>query len=376
MKRYAPPIVKLAIYNLTATVQAGGVETRCREMGQALAARGHTVHLFGGEAPNVPPLEGIARTFLYPFTPRDRFPNFGTRFRKAMERVSFGRRAVRDLAAGAYDAIYLVKPFDIPFALHARRKSGARVVFASGGTEFFPGYGPLIRRVDNLFACSRFNAAQIRHRTGREPVVLPNGVNVTRFAPRDPNPDVLAEIGVQPGEKVLFSACRLIGLKGLDFALRAAAMLEQRGLRVRFVLAGDGPARNELEELARDLGREDRTVFLGNRPNERLPDYYAAADVAVYPSVADETFGIAMGEALACGVPVVSTQVGGIPDVVIEGTGLLTQPADSSALTDALETLLTDDNRRAAMGRAGRKWIAGHRSWTAAAEKLEGFLQA
>ncbi len=368
--------MKLAIYNLTSTVQSGGVETRCREMGRALTARGHTVHLFGGEAPNVLPVEGVARTLLYPFTPRDRFPNFGTRFRKAMERVSFGRHAVRDLAAGAYDAIYLVKPFDIPFALHARRKSGARVIYASGGTEFFPGYGPLIRRVDLLFACSRFNAAQIKHRTGRKPVVLPNGVNVTRFTPREPDPRVLEEIGVQPGEKILFSACRLIGLKGLDFALRAAALLEQRGLRIRFVLAGDGPARTDLETLALELERESRTVFLGSRPNEKLPDYYAAADAAVYPSVADETFGIAMAEALACGVPVVSSRVGGIPDVVIEGTGLLTQPADSTGLADALEYLLTNAEQRAAMGHAGREWIAGHRSWAAAAEKLEGFLSA
>jgi glycosyltransferase involved in cell wall biosynthesis len=343
-------------------------------MAKALTGRGHIVHLFGGRpAGALPEISGV-QVHTFPYVPRKYIPNFGTRFRKFMERVSFGCWAWRDLARGGYDYIYLVKPFDIPAALLVRRLSGARIIFASGGTEFFSGYAYLVRRLDYFFACSDYNASQIESYCGQRPVVLPNGVNTALFRPRPARADLKAGLGLEPGDLVLISACRLVGLKGLDHALRAMALLRDRGHRLRYLIIGEGPARRELEELARRLDLSGRVVFTGSLANALLPDYYALADVAVYPSVGAETFGIAMGEALACGVPVVSTRVGGIPDVVVDGTGLLVPPKDEKALAGAIGEFLDRPDFRRSCGERGRAWISGNLSWSACAERLEKHL--
>ena len=365
--------MKIALYNLTTTTRHGGVETRNREIAKVLARHGHDVHLFGGDDGRTHHLEGVPIR-LYPFTDRERFPNFGTRFRKFMERLTFGRHAWKDLADGGYDIIYLVKPFDMPFAFKARKKSGARVVFASGGTEFFLGYKYLAKRLDLFFSCSRSNADQIEDYCGLRPIVLPNGVNIDTFRPLAADPELARSLGIGPKDKVIFSACRLVGLKGIDYALKALAGLVEQGMAVKYLITGDGPVQKNLEALTLELGLEDRVIFTGGRSNDELPQYYALADIAVYPSVGAETFGIAMGEALACGVPVVSTNVGGIPDVVTEGTGLLVAPKNADALAAAMTELLTRDDLRTAMGRAGHKWISENLSWEASVVKLESYL--
>ena len=343
-------------------------------MAKALTGRGHTVHLFGGRnSEALQDLPGVT-IHTFPFVPRKYIPNFGTRFRKFMERVSFGCFAWRRLARGDYDYIYLVKPFDIPTALAARRLSGAKIIFASGGTEFFSGYTGLVGRLDHFFACSEYNAAQIENYCGIKPVVLPNGVNTALFGPRSGRADLKSALGLEAGDRVLISACRLVGLKGLDYALKAMALLRDRGHRIKYLVIGDGPVRGELEDLARRLDLSGQVVFTGAQANAMLPDYYALADVAVYPSVGAETFGIAMGEALSCGVPVISTRVGGIPDVVIDGTGLLVAPKDEKALAEACGELLNREDVRRRCGERGREWIARNLSWEACAEGLERHL--
>ncbi len=366
--------MKIALYNVTTTIKAGGVETCNWEMARVLAARGHDVHLFGGRSDSTHvSMEGVT-ILTFPFIKRSYFPDFGSRFRKFMERLSFAAFTIKDLIKGSYDFIYLVKPFDIPAALATARLSGAKTIFASGGTEFFPGYKQLAGRVDHFFACSDYNAGQIENYCGLRPVVLPNGVNTDLFKPLLPDVGLGERYRLIDADFVVISACRLVGLKGLDYAINAIAELIGRGHALKYLIVGEGPAGKDLEALARQLNIGDHVIFTGRVDNAELPRYYSLADLALYPSVGAETFGIAMGEALACCVPVVSTKVGGIPEVVREGTGLLTPPKDAGALVRAVGTLMIDDDLREQFGRAGNHWIAGNLTWAAAAERLEKHL--
>ncbi len=101
--------MKIALYNVTTTFTAGGVETFVWEISRELARRGHTVDVIGGIGEIVREIPGV-RVIQRPFIPRERFPNLGTRFRRLMERLSFGFRCRKDLVAGGYDWISIQQP--------------------------------------------------------------------------------------------------------------------------------------------------------------------------------------------------------------------------------------------------------------------------
>lgn len=124
--------------------------------------------------------------------------------------------------------------------------------------------------------------------------------------------------------------------KGLAYLLRAAQMLVQRGSTAfELVIGGDGPDRAALERAARDLGIADRCRFLGLLTPDQVRDWMQWCDTFVLPS-AHETFGIVLGEAMACGKPVLATRCGGAEFVVTPETGVLVNVADPVALADAM----------------------------------------
>ncbi|HWR89589.1 MAG TPA: glycosyltransferase family 4 protein [Dissulfurispiraceae bacterium] len=365
--------MRIALYNLTTTTKSGGIETFNWELGKALAARGHRVDLFGGIGAKARPGQDGLSVRLYPFLARERIPNLGTRFRKFAERLSFALFAVRDLAGGRYDFIYVSKPFDIPAALFSSRMSHARVIYGSGGTEFFPLYGSLVKKVDHFFACSAFNASQIEEYCGVRPRVLYNGVNTDLFRPLPPDETLRSAVGLGRDDFVLMSACRLVGWKGIQFALKALQKILRKGLAVQYVIIGDGEYRGDLEALSVRLGIAERVRFTGSVDNGLLPNYYSLAGAAVFPSIANETFGISIAEAMACGIPVLSTTVGGIPEVV-GNAGILLPPADEGVLADALESFIANPDMRKETGARGRERVAQRFGWDVIVNTFENYL--
>ena len=367
--------MKIAMYNLTTTTKLGGIETFNWGIAKSLAERGHIVHIYGGKGDfreDVP--KGVS-IFTFPFVRQKFIPNLGSRFRKFAERLSFGLTSFAALFKGRYDLIYVHKPYDLLTALLLSKLRGARVVFGSGGTEFFSGYGWLVRRVDHFFACSEFNAKQIEKYCGVKPAILPNGINTELFRPIGPDLHLRKSIlQISDEEKVIISACRLVGWKGLDYSIKAISELLKKGTPVRYLIIGDGEDRERLQLLAVELDIADNVTFLGSIKNSGLVVYYSIADVAVFPSIANETFGISIAEAMACGVPVVSTDVGGIPGVVAEDTGLLVTARRVDELTLAIEVLLNDEPKAESFGRAARERIVENFSWDIIAEKFVRYI--
>ncbi|ACT02634.1 glycosyltransferase family 4 protein [Paenibacillus sp. JDR-2] len=171
--------------------------------------------------------------------------------------------------------------------------------------------------------------------------VIPNGFDEKRFKP----------IAHENAVPQFITVCRLVPAKGLDILLHACAELKHRGHPFVLHIIGDGPIREELEQLAVELDLYDDIIFYGYmlHPEEFMPFF----DVFVLPSRA-EAFGSVFAEAALCWLALVGTNVGGIAEQIEDGVnGLLVPPEDAPALADALEKLVVDPTYRYNLARSG-----------------------
>lgn len=193
--------------------------------------------------------------------------------------------------------------------------------------------------------------------------VVPYGVDLDRFRP----------IARESSEQVVVgSVARLSPEKGLRFLLDAFARASAGAPKpMRLRIAGDGPEEKALRKQAETLGIADRTEFVGWVEHEQLPQFLASLDVFVLPSLF-ESFGVAAAEASAMGLPVIASDLQGLPDVVVDGvTGMLVPPKDVGALADAISALAAEPARRVRMGVAGRDFVAANYDWSRNAGQME-----
>lgn len=200
------------------------------------------------------------------------------------------------------------------------------------------------------------------------------GVDLDRLTPRNGPPP--------PGDPVVVCVGTLHEVKGQRHLLAAVASLRRQGRRVNAVLAGDGPDRRSLEELARELDVADRVTFTGPLAHDRVIDLYRRASVLVTPSVVSsdgrrEGIPTVLLEAMACGVPVVASDLTGIPELVEPGvTGLLTPPGDHEAIARAIETLLDDPGLAAGLVARAAERVRADYDLAATSARLARLLTA
>ena len=169
---------------------------------------------------------------------------------------------------------------------------------------------------------------------------IPYGFAFDRLIPRSPSPETIALWGGEPGLR-LGTFARLHPEKGHCFLAEALRNLRHEGIRATWLLAGDGPARETLGRLAREMGIDDRVRMLGWRTD--VLDLMAASDIVVQPTL-HEAFSQVMVEAMALGRPLVISDVSGVRDVVQDGeTGLVVPPGRSEALAAAIRRLATPE---------------------------------
>ncbi len=199
---------------------------------------------------------------------------------------------------------------------------------------------------------------------GMPVVVIPPAVDTRRFTPGEPRRDSGAPLR-------LLSVARLTWQKGHEHLLLAVRDLLDRGIPVELLLAGDGPARSAVVHAVEQLDLTAHVTLLGATPPEQVPDLLHSADVFVHAAVT-EGFCNAVLEAQACGLPVVATDAGGLPEnVVHDVTGILVPRRDPRAFADAVERLAVDPALRARMGVAGAARAQGEFGLEAQAEQWE-----
>jgi glycosyltransferase involved in cell wall biosynthesis len=213
------------------------------------------------------------------------------------------------------------------------------------------------RRADLVMVTSQYCAAVACREYGVPPdhiAVVPEPIDLEVWD------EQFAQARRRPGAgRVGGGGGRLPPPTRLGDLLRAGAMLKDRipGARIRIV--GRGPEWDSLARLHAELGLAGSVELLGDVSRERLAEEYVNADLFCLPSV-QEGFGIVFLEAMAAGLPVVSCRAAAIPEVVTDGmTGILTPPREPAALADALESLLRDPARAAALGAEGRRRVEG-----------------
>ena len=298
------------------------------------------------------------------------------------------------IAQKRFDAVFHAQWYTLPAGLWLRKRCNVRRVFvAAHGRELLlnvvenvpvvgSGYAAardaMLRRADMLMPVSRYTGGVLEQAGVRPEAihVAPNGVDAQAFQPGD-GAAFRAEHGLGQGPLVV-TVCRLVPRKGIDTTLEAVANLRQRMPGLRYAIGGSGPDRERLEQRVAALGLQDTVTFLGRVPDAAMADCMTAADVFCMPARSEspdvEGFGLVFLEAGACETAVVGARAGGVPDAIVHGeTGLLVEPSDPAGLADALHQLLSDDERRAAMGKAARRRIESRCTWDHVAD---GLMQA
>ncbi len=191
---------------------------------------------------------------------------------------------------------------------------------------------------------------------------LHNSVNTAYFCPGERREEILGRHSIRPDEKIVMFVGGLDSahyFKGVDVLLEAFYRLRGKGQRARLVIVGEGNLRPYYEERARDLGLAYSVVFAGLVTNDMLPHYYNCADVVVLPSIdASEAFGVVLLEAMACGKPVIASDLPGPRSVVQDGmTGYVARCGDPADVADKLHRILQDEDAAKRMGATGRKLV-------------------
>ncbi|WP_175430540.1 glycosyltransferase [Streptomyces hawaiiensis] len=368
-------------------VDAGGQNVHVACLAGALADRGHrvTVHT-RRDSPDLPcrvELRDGVEVHHVPAGPAEPLPKDAL----LPHMDDFGRHLARGWRTRAPDVVHSHYWMSGLAALRAAREHGLPLLhtYHALGTvkrrhqrladtsppERIPGEIEIGLGCDRVIATCRDEAHELArmgippHQVG----IVPCGVDTDRFTPKGP----AAPRG--PYRHRLLQLGRLVPRKGAAVAIAALARLPETEL---VVIGGppadrldDDPEVRRLRGIARDAGVADRVRFVGAVPSEKVPALLRSADVVVCP--ADyEPFGIVPLEAMACGVPVVASAVGGQLDTVADpGTGRLVPPRDPEALARAVAGLLADPAARAACGAAGRRRVLSRYGWGQVAAATE-----
>jgi len=204
--------------------------------------------------------------------------------------------------------------------------------------------------------------------------VISSVVDPSKLEPQGEPVNVRRELGIGEDEFLLLTMAALVPRKALDVLIDAVAALDNRAVKFRTLIAGDGPERAALEEQVERLGIQAQVSFLGFRSDK--VDLLGAADAFVLPSHR-EGLGVAALEAMAAGKAVVASRVGGLAEVVDDGrTGFLVEAGDADLLAEAIGRVATDAPLCAELGRRGRERLLSHFSVEAQAEQyIETYAQ-
>lgn len=346
----------LRIVHLVSSLQVGGMEQFVLRLADEQSRRGHRVTVIGLQGG--PLLEqarelGIAAQVLGGAHPLVR-----------------AARAAKSLAQLRPQIVHAHNPSALSYALLAKLGRRTRVIMTRHGQGAKRISGLHWRCTDAVVAVSEAAAEAMRerypNRTDKITVIL-NGVQITGASQsRD---EIRAALGLG-GAVVGIIVARIDPLKGHDCLLRALATLRDQGTRATLLVAGDGPEREKIQDLALQLGLTGHEIrFLGFR-NDVL-DLLSASDFFVLPSHT-EGLPLSLLEAMAHRLPVVATPVGGIPEVIRDGhTGLLVPVNEPPALAQAIDRLCRDPAWRRTLGEAAYRDAVEHYSFGTMTERYE-----
>ena len=405
---YAGRSLNIAILGYRSHPYGGGQGVYIKYLSKALVDLGHTVDVISG--PPYPHLD--SRVGLVKLPSLDLFANGLSSIRPRhltsltnviewtskltggfAEPYTFGRRALKYLRehGGRYDLIHdnqslsygmlKLQAMGIPLVttLHHPITTDLRIALKAAPRwhqrmlirrwhAFLGMQKRVVRRLHNIVTVSECSRQDIAQEFGIQPAgisLVYNGIDTAEFRP-------LPAIARNP-RRLMATASADAPLKGLRYLLEAYASLLQRYPDLELFVVGSPRPGGETDRLLTQLGLVSRVRFVTGISTEEMVQFYAEAAVAVVPSVY-EGFGLPAGEAMACGVPVVSTSGGALPEVVGDA-GIQVPVRDAQALAAAIGELLDDPVRREELGRRGRERIESQFCWRLTARRMAGYYR-
>jgi glycosyltransferase involved in cell wall biosynthesis len=373
--------MKLKIAHVTATFPpyGGGTGNVCYYHARELARSGHAVHVFTADKPGARSHEVQEHFTVHRLRPLAQIGNA-----PVLPQVVTALRG--------FDVLHLHYPFILGAELVRLASVRYRTPLIISFHNDLLGLG-LRRRLFQVYQqlSARFTvrgAAQLcavsidhyensllrQSLTARQPPVLelPNGVATEQFCPDSSTNTIRDQFHIPAEAKlILFVAAldRAHHFKGLGYLLEALHNLPSD---VHLLVVGDGDLRRSYEQQAAALGITDRIVFAGAIRHGDTPAFYRVADLTVLPSSPPESFGLVLIESLACGTPVVASNIPGVRTVVDHGQdGLLVPPNNPDALCEAILTILGDKAAHQEMARYGRVKVVAHYSWERIGARLD-----
>jgi len=318
--------------------------------------------------------------------PKPELPVYIPRFVEGIERFAHEKQITYDLihshywmsgvAAEALKQAWRVPVLQMFHTLGKMKNRIAQFPDEMEGDYRIQGETRVMSRVDQIIAATQAEKSQLEFLYGVKPqkiTVIPPGVNASRFYPIPPD-EAKDVIGVPRDNAMLLFVGRIEALKGIDILLQAIALMKQQGTFERhphhLVIIGGDPdgislpptaEMARIKALSKELGIGDLVIFLGKRDQETLPYYYSAAEALIMPSHY-ESFGMVALEAMACGTPVVASQIGGLAFLVQDGlTGYVVPYGEADLLAEKLTLLIKKPELRRQMGINAAEYALNYR---------------
>ena len=399
------PKLKICLLGYRSNPYSGGQGIYIKFLSKALVDAGHSVDVISGEP--YPELDDGVRLIKLPglnlfeadnhvtaLRPRhllsytDFFEWFSMLTGGFPEPYTFGRRLVQYFKQHRpdYDIVHdnqslcfgtlQLQKMSVPIitTIHHPITSDLRIALQSAETwklrllikrwySFLKMQKRVVKQLDNLVTVSHASRRDIATDFAIAETklnIIHNGIDTSVFRPIP---------AIEPDEfNVMATASADVPLKGLDYLIRAISILANEIPELKLTVLGKLKEDGKTAKLIRQLGLENRIHFYSGLSSQEVAELYAKASCAVVPSIY-EGFGLPAGEAMACGVPVITTNGGALPEVVGDA-GITVQTRDHIALADAIRTLLGDSNLRHTLAAKGRSRILELFSWEVAASEM------
>jgi len=352
----------------------GGVESHVRDLARKLTERGHEVHVITSRfEPDIPETEEMMGFFIHRLKPV-----------AIIARTPIVPSIRTFLKLEDFDIIHAHSPPPLSsyYSASAAHKKGIPFVYTyhcdmeipvPAGKYIVSLYRLLFERKTTRWAsaiiCTTNSyAATSRATWDREVDIIPNAVDATHFRPDVSGERVREKYGLK-GKTVVLFVGRLVHHKGIETLLRSADYTEEP---VHYLIVGKGYEFARLKRMAEEVDRE-RFIFTGPVSAEELPEFYAASDIFVLPSISRlEAFGIVGLEAMSSGKPVILSNIPGVREVITPGVeGVEFETASAEDMGKRIMELHSDSELRAEMGKRGRERVLRDYSWERVMKDIE-----
>lgn len=257
------------------------------------------------------------------------------------------------------------------------------------GADIFdvPGKNPIFRNIvyKNLKAATRIGStSEVMKREieklfkpAKKIFITPFGVDMEKFRPvakkdkRFITLGIVKRIAAKYGQVYLIKAVKIVIDRFISEGHREVAE------KLRLLIVGDGSQRREIEQLIHNLGMDSICTLTGEIEHSKVPDYLQLIDICCYPStLSSESFGVSVIEASACEIPVIVSNIGGLPEVVKNGkTGYLVKPKDEFDLAEKIYSLVRNPELRKKMGVQGRQFVTQNYDWQENLRRMEHYMK-